>query len=363
MFRCCRPKESVKPAPTKISIGNVGESTNALEQPNDSTSALLESIIPIVLPIVRRAVSKSLIESGSILRDEEPIEKFDESSPDDDLPIGPIRLQIESISVMDINTVMKDMKKAPNFKWPEKDNVQELMANKPGAGREMIVFDFIGLDMVIPLGPGIEYTLPAQLPMGIKTNIEIGCGGSIKEASVRMYLPKVRIWFCNKTRKLYVAVMEIPQFVPNIHVNADRGNGDFLHFEFKEEGELDNVVEMMLAGFGPGFEKKPSKTKLKKKKQWVGDVIGKQLSYLLDKIGGSGGNAHALEIDLSTAIQSSIDAAFGKPRPVDEIKVDIARLEKELELSMKLKDEARQEESKSNGSNAAVVSSTMKRSL
>ena len=331
-------------APTKVSVVNIGESANPVEEPVDSTSALLETIIPMVLPVVRRAVSKSLIESGSILRDEEPLDTYDERSPDDDLPIGPIRVQIESIAMMDTQTVIRDMKRAPHFKWPEKDNVEELMKNKPHVGRQMIVFDFVGFDIVIPLGRGIEYTFPAQF-LGFKTNIEIGCGGQIKEASVQLRVPNMRVWFINKTRKLYVAFMDRPQFIPNIHVNADRGKGDFFNLEFMEEGELDDVAESILAGYGPDFKQKTTQNKnAKNKKNWVGAAIGKQISNLIEMSSGSGGKKSALEIDLSATIQASIDAAFGKPRPVEVIKGDIARLEKELELSMKQK-EVRQDDS------------------
>ena len=339
----------MEPPPPKVP-----PSSKPLDEPMDSTSALLETIIPMIVPTVRKAVSKSLIESGSILRDEEPIERFDENGPEDDLPIGQIIVNIESITVMDKRTVMNDMKRASNFNWPEKDNVDEYMTNKPGTGRQMIVFDLNGFDLVIPLGRGIEYTFPAKLPLGIKTNIEIGCGGSIKEASIRMIIPKMRIWFVNKTRKLYVAFMERPQFTPNLHVNADRGKGDFFDFEFNEEGELDDMVESILAGFGPGFEKKVEQSTYKTKKNWVGDVIGKQISSLVEKAVGSGGHQSALEIDLSQQIQSSINAAFGKPRPVDEIKAHIAILEEELERALKVEDEERQQ-------NNAVKKSVMRR--
>jgi hypothetical protein len=52
----------------------------------------------------------------------------------------------------------------------------------------------------------------------------------------------------------------------------------------------------------------------------------------MSRFADMGGN-RPLEIDLTEAIQSSIDGALGKPRPVETIKADMATLEAELKLA------------------------------
>jgi len=266
------------------------------------------------------------------------------------LPIGNIEVTIENVCVMDPSTVQKDMASHPEFLWPEKGNdIPSLMKNVPGIGRKMIVLDLIGFNCLIPLNPGMELCFPAELPFGVKANVEIGCGGDVQDAWVRLEIPRVRIWFVSASMKLYVAVMDRPRLTPNLHVNADRGKGDFMNLVLQEDGNLDDVVETILAGFGPK-PKKQDESKLKKEKDdqklstaaasssssWIGSVVGKKISEMVrESMGGKADEHCPLEIDLSGTIQASIDAAMGKIRSVDAVKADIAILENELDLAIK----------------------------
>jgi len=119
----------------------------------------------------------------------------------------------------------------------------------------------------------------------------------------------------------------------------------------QEDGNLDDVVETILAGFGPK-PKKQDESKSKTKKEmydqqssaaaassstsWIGSVVGRKISQMVrESMGGKADEHCPLEIDLSGTIQASIDAAMGKVRSVDAVKADIAILEKELDLAIK----------------------------
>ena len=272
---------------------------------------------------------------------------IDSTSSTTPLPIGPIEVNIENICVMDRQTLQKDMKANPEFLWPEAEHAMELMKNVPGTGRDMIVLDLLHFSCLIPFGEGIELAFPADLPFGIKGKIEVGSGGEITHPFVELHVPKLRIWFVSKTRKLYIAVLGgRPRLVPNLHVNADRGKGDFLNLILKEDGNLDEVVEAILLGFGP----KPKDTSKGQQKNssgsgkneetsgsgsWIANAVGKKISQIVHQsMTGKEGQHRPLEIDLSEAIESSIDMALGKPRAVEAIKADIAFLEKELALAI-----------------------------
>lgn len=172
---------------------------------------------------------------------------------------------------------------------------------------------------------------------------------------VELHVPKLRIWFVSKTRKLYIAVLGgRPRLVPNLHVNADRGKGDFLNIILKEDGNLDEVVEAILLGFGPktkktsegqqenngsgsgsGNKDEDEETSGNGSGSWIGNAVGKKISQIVhESMTGKGGEHRPLEIDLSEAINSSIDMAMGKPRSVEAIKADITFLEKELALAI-----------------------------
>lgn len=68
------------------------------------------------------------------------------------------------------------------------------------------------------------------------------------------------------------------------------------------------------------------------KQSWVGNALGKSVGRVLGSFVGMGNNP-PLEIDLTDAVTEAIDAAMGKPRPVEAVEADIALLQKELERS------------------------------
>ena len=210
----------------------------------------------------------------------------------------------------------------------------------------MIVLDLVELDCLIPLNKGMELSFPAELPFNSKAKIEIGCGGDVKEAWVRLEIPRVRIWFISRTMKLYLAIMERPRLTPNLHVNADRGKGDFMNLVLREDGNLDDVVETILSGFGPRQKKGKevrtgagtsgsASTSTSASTSWIGNAVGKKISQMVrEALGGEADEHRPLEIDLSDTIKSTIDTVMGKARSVDAVKADIAILEKELVLAI-----------------------------
>ena len=356
LFRCCRTKEQInivqekkdeEPPLDELNISNV-ELTKLVPErsvPDDSTAALVELVISSAVPIVRKALSKKLVESKCILFNEKLVEEFDEYQEEDNLPIGKIEIKLEDVLIMDSQTVHSDMLAAPDFSWPEKDRIDDLMATAPGtAERKMLVLDFVGFNCFLPLGKGIEIAFPIDLPI-LKANVEIGSGGDIEEGSIRLEVPRIRVWFVTETKKLYVAFLDKPDLTPNLHVNLDRGKGDFLNFSLVERGNLDDVVEEVLCGFGPkqftGKDEteqeaeKQSKTQSKwSSSNWAGVAVGKQISSIvLNNMGRSGKGNIPIEVDLSETIKSVIDVAMGMPRPVEVIEAQIALLEKELERS------------------------------
>ena len=312
-------------------------------EPDDSTSAFVKSIMPLFLPTLRKSLSEKLINYGCILFNEEIVKEFDEYQDEDRLPIGKIEIKMEHVFVMDRKTVKNDMLAAPDFAWPESDLFDDLMATVPGLGRKMTVFDLVGFDCLLPLGKEIEIAFPAELPVFKKVDVEVGSGGNIERAWIRFEVPRLRLWFVNSTKKLYVAFMARPKLCPNFHVNLDKGNGDFLNISLTEEGNLDDVVEQVLCGFGPKHftqSKEPEEAGRQGAQippNMFGNAIGKKISsVILNKMGRNGKTNIPLEIDLSETIKSKIDAAVGNTRSIDLIKADIEKLQEELDRAQAL---------------------------
>ena len=113
--------------------------------------------------------------------------------------------------------------------------------------------DFVDFEGSLQLGEGIELTFPSNIPR--VGNLEVGSGGDIKNGWVMMGIKRLRIFFSSETRKCYVVFMARPTLTPFLQVSADRGNGDYLSIDIKEEGALDDIVESVLAGFGPRGER------------------------------------------------------------------------------------------------------------
>lgn len=328
--------EKIEPMMVNLNATADGpKSTSSI--PDSSTSALVESVLSIMLPLVRKSLSNQLINDGSVIHHEEPVTTFDEEN----MPIGRIEINIEDVLVQNRSAVLKDIETFPNFQWPEKKRTEELMVNTPGEGRQMIVLDLVGFDCKIPFEEGFELTFPAELPMGIKSALEVGCGGKVKKAWIRLLVPKLRFWFVTPTRKAYVAFMGRPQLTPHLHVNADRGKGDFFDITFTEDGSLDDVVEAVLSGFGPEKFNATKPSTSKTFSSWVGNAVGKKIGQLAQSMMGDyKGKNGPIEIDLSETIQFAIDSAMGIPRSVEAVKADIALLEKELERSIEAEKKA-----------------------
>jgi hypothetical protein len=299
-------------------------------EPDDSTAALVQSIIPMILPIVRKAVCKQLIDDGSVLYNEKPVLIFDENK----LPLDTIQLQIDDVFVMDRKSVQRDMQSDLDFEWPMKDKANEMMRTIPGQGREMLVLDLVGLNFLVPFNEGFEFKFPVDLPMGGgKGDLEVGCGKTIEKASFSLVVPRLRVWFVRSTHMCYIAFMEKPSLTPNLNVNIDRGKGDFMSVNLTENGSMDDVVETILSRFGPKLKNyKKKEEDSKQKSNWVGVSAGKAIAHIVQRsMGVKGGKSAPLEIDLSPTIQASIDTAMGKPRPVAVVEANIQLLQKELE--------------------------------
>ena len=302
-----------------------------------STSALVHSFFAIAQPIIRRVLSKKLVEQVGVLRDEIPVEAFDEDQPDNTLPIKPITINFEDVHVIDPDALQADMEAMPDFGWPEREKYRELMTHcSEGGSVDMVVLDLIDFDGELRMGRGVEVAVPVKGPFGTQMELEIGYGEDIEEGWVRIRVPKLRIWYVNQTKKLYIAFMDRPDLIPCLNVNVDRGKGDFLSVNFMEEGALDDVVEEVLSGFWPNLKKPDSSS------SFVGTKVGSLIVGALSKF-KSIGNGRPLEVTMEQAILKSIDKAMGKSRPPEVIKADIKRLENELEVSMR---ESQQSESK-----------------
>lgn len=324
--------------------GTASSSSIATADDNtDTTAALVQALIPIALPIVRRALCQQLVGEGLVLRDEEPVLSLDDNaSSDTDLPLGPIEVHMASLQVADAKSVLRDMELDPEFKWPEHDRVEELMQQQqqvPGSGVGMVVLDLIQFEATVHFGKGIELALPVEGPMGMTATIEVGTGGEIADAWVKLCVPKLRVWFVTESSKMYVAFMERPDIVPRLHVNVDRGKGDFLNMAITEKSTLDDVVEKTLSGFGPNLrdpeKNEESKGGWKKtfSKSWVVDAIGEKISAEINRAAGMG-NGSPIEIDLKEQVDSAVCIALGKPRPAEQIRADMKILDEELARSL-----------------------------
>uniref|UniRef100_A0A7S2UBN4 Uncharacterized protein n=1 Tax=Attheya septentrionalis TaxID=420275 RepID=A0A7S2UBN4_9STRA len=304
-----------------------------------STSAFIDAMLPIILPVARRLLSKKLIEKGIVLLDEVPVPPvYDDSISDDELPLRPLLMKVDHVRVVDAASLRADMERHPEFGWPERDRAEQLMERVPGKDVGMVVLDLIQTDVHVRFAPGIEFVVPVQ-KMGMKVDLEIGSGGKITEGWVRFKGPLLRVWLVNETRKLYISFMECPDIIPHLNVNADRGKGDFASMYFTENTtSFDNVTEKVLSDFGPKKKKnKNEKNKATRKKEkedktkntWLGEALaGLVISGLKKYTKVNPGQP--LEIDMKNNIETSLSAAFGKPRPAGKIQSQIEALEKEL---------------------------------
>ena len=303
------------------------------EDSADSTGALISALLPVVLPIVRQAISKGLIEEGMVLRNEEPVARdaFPEEQLNNTLPIHPLLVKIGDVRVVELKVLLRDMEARPNFRWPERDRVIKQMGEHHENDAGMLVLDLSNLDVEIRLDKGIELAVPVEGPMGMKASLEVGSGGSIDEASIQFKNLDLRIWFIAETLQIFVASMSRPDIIPSLHLNVDRGRGDFMNMTFTESGtSLDDVLEKVISGFGPRYTEKDTN----EKSSWAGDAIG---GILLSAMGTflKLGNGRPLDLQAEDQIKSIIDIALGNPRSVELVEADMAILQKELEVAKK----------------------------
>jgi hypothetical protein len=320
---------------------NTKDENHRINNCNDgtSTSAFIDAMLPILLPVARRLLSKKLIEKGIVLLDEVPVPPvYDDNISDDELPLRPLVMKVDHVRVIDAASLRADMERHPEFGWPERDRAEKLMERVPGKDVGMVVLDLIQTDVQVRFAPGIEFVVPVQ-KMGMKVDLEIGSGGKITEGWVRFKGPLLRVWLVNETRKLYISFMERPDIIPHLNVNADRGKGDFANMYFTEHStNFDNMTEKILSDFGPKKKKnKKEKNKAtgkkekedKTKRSWLGEALENLVISGLKKCTKMN-PGQPLEIDMKNNIDASLSAAFGKPRPSDEIRSKIEALKKEL---------------------------------
>lgn len=320
-------------------------------QDSQGTAAFLEALLHMILPLVCKSISKSLIDNEddnlTVLLNEKEIPKGGYGA--DVEVLKDIKFQCACITVVTPEALQKDMEQMPTFEWPEQERVVELM-NKDA----MTVLDLDQVSLKIMLGAGIEFAIPVANALGQPVMLEVGAGGEKigNDAYFKLNLPKVRVWVVlneqkenfvsTKTQvytKVSVAFIGRPEITPHVHINADRGKGDFLEMDLHEDGTLDDVVEEVLVGFGPSeYYKQHKEVKSKKpkgKENWIGKALGKQLSGLLGKHVNLGSNRPYV-MDMTEGITQSFS---GKPRQMHAIEKDIENLNLELEAARKYYDE------------------------
>ncbi|CAB9531284.1 expressed unknown protein [Seminavis robusta] len=345
--------------------------------PSDGTAALIQAVLPTAIPLVCQVVSQQLIADPAtlLLKNEEPLTEFDKNAPSDEQVLRDIQLHMTSIALVNAATLQDDMDRMPTFAWPLATTAPALMAE-----HKMTVLDIVDFYVKVWLGKGIEFAVPVENPFGIPMTLEVGCGGDVigDDAWFECTIPRLRIWLVQdqaataedkeeeapsdemqsvadsttsssssnkKQVKAYVAFIGRPNLTPHVHVNADRGKGDFFEMVLDEAGSLDDVVESILMGFGPSeyYEQEQQQQQLaskdmnkkdnkQPKQSWVGNALGKVVSRAIGSFVGVGNN-RPLEIDLTDAVTDAIDTAMGKPRPVEVVEADMERLQKELERS------------------------------
>ena len=309
---------------------------------NASTAALFRSIFSIARPILRKIISKTLIEDVGVLKDEVRVKAFEKNS---ELPILPLFADFENVEVVDAQSLENDMTNMPAFGWPLKDKASELIRklNDESFQKEdqegMLVMDVINFKFKLEFEQGYEIIFPVEGPLGVKCQLEIGTSKDMPRAWLELEVPRLRIWYVCHTQTIYLAFMGRPDLIPHIHVNADFGRGDIFNVSIKEEGPLDDVVERILSGFGPHEYLKSTQNNNNKRVSCMGDKVGQLIVKALSKFQNIG-NGNPIEIKLKETILETIDTIvfFHENRSISHIDARIEKLEKELELERKAKE-------------------------
>jgi hypothetical protein len=324
----CKSTTAAAPQQKRV---EVDVTTNANNNSNNhSTAALFRSLFTISNPVLRKVISKQLIEQVGVLKEETKVTAY---TADAELPILPLEIDFENIHIIDSESLEKDMKLMPDFEWPLKEKVSLLIKNMENFSKErqegLLCLDIDNFQAKISFEKGYKITLPVEGPFGKSGELEIGTSPDMPQAWIGVQVPKVRIWFVTHTSTLYLAFLGRPDLKPHVHINADFGRGNFLNSTITEDGSLDDVVERILSGFGP-----QEYTKANSKTSKAGNMIGDLIVSAMGRF-GQVGNGRPIIVELKDQIQASLDAALHiqKYRPVAEIKASMALLEQELEAS------------------------------
>ena len=293
-----------------------------------TSSAVIDAFLSMCLPMVRYILSKKLIQKGLVLRDEQLV-SLKENGLMENLPIQPLSVQVGAVRLVKAKSLRSDMDARPEFEWPERDQVENLMQSYPEGETAMVVVDAQDVECEIRLGRGIELAFPINDKLGVMGKLEIGSGGTVEEAWARFYCPTLRFWFVLETGKVYIAFMDKPIITPHLNVNVDRGHGDFLNKTFTKTGTiLDNILGTVLSGFGPTTKEEQ---RHRMDKNWVGDKLGGILQFAIGKYKQIG-NGRPIELNLEKIIQSRIHSVFD--RSEKDIRANIVELVQELEDSL-----------------------------
>jgi len=419
---------------------------------------LLQTLLPSMIPTVCKFLSKYFITDPefSVLKYEKPLTEYTEEDHMEDQVIKDLELSIGSLSLVSLETLLRDMELYPSFQWPEKDRVRELMGKsntinisstnknnnnntstatsiKNPNGRasafnrlnslnsqvninqetsdHMTVVDLSNVYVKLELGKGIEF----EIKLTANMNLEIGCGGkTIKDdAYCEFIIPKLRLWIVRKDMKdtdennalnedevyIHFAFFGRPDVIPYLHCNIDRGNGDFMNIAIEEKGHIDDLLESILASYGPteydiknhpldqqqqqqqqlnatntrstisqtGKQRTfkatdPTRTTTtttnnnnnknnnksviinpkpktpphnQVRKSYIGSLIGTQISKWNKT------ENHSISLEMTSIVQDLTGTLTGRIRPVDKIEEDMERLQEELKRSKRMERDRR----------------------
>ena len=119
-------------------------------------SSLVHSFFAIGQPIIRRVLSKQLIEQIGVLLDEIPFEKWDDEMTDADMPLKPLSIQFEDVHVVTTEELWDDINDCPNFEWPERNSYKELMRHERAGGSvDMVALDLIEFEGEMRFAKGV----------------------------------------------------------------------------------------------------------------------------------------------------------------------------------------------------------------
>jgi len=329
---CRKSRTTTTSPPTTNNTTRVGTTndtnTEAIQSSSssNSTAALFQPLYQIAEPIVRRIVSQVLLNELSVLYNETRQPPYQHNQSEDTLPIQPIQLTVSQVTVVNQTvTTLEQQRHYPDFQWPSTDT------------EEMMILDLLDLSCKVQFNTGMEIAIPFQVPLtGQAGQLEIGCGSdnTDKEAWIQFKAPHVRIWYSPSDMKLYLALLERPNLIPHVHVNADFGNGDFAHMNFTEDTTiLDDVLEEILSSFSPkSFESTTTNNKEQQQSSsWIGTKIGALLVQFVSNYQTNIRKGCPLEINLKESIQPAVDAVLNKPRSPEIIRDEIKQLELELQ--------------------------------